>query len=26
MPEAILERANPRRKRLLGLHGPGAYG
>jgi len=26
MPEAILERANPRRKRLLGLHGIGAYG
>jgi ectoine hydroxylase-related dioxygenase (phytanoyl-CoA dioxygenase family) len=26
MPEEILERANPRRKRLLGLHGPGAYG
>jgi ectoine hydroxylase-related dioxygenase (phytanoyl-CoA dioxygenase family) len=26
LPEAILERANPRRKRLLGLHGVGAYG
>jgi ectoine hydroxylase-related dioxygenase (phytanoyl-CoA dioxygenase family) len=26
MPEAILERANPRRKRLLGLHPKGAYG
>jgi ectoine hydroxylase-related dioxygenase (phytanoyl-CoA dioxygenase family) len=26
MPEVILERANPRRKRLLGLHGIGAYG
>jgi ectoine hydroxylase-related dioxygenase (phytanoyl-CoA dioxygenase family) len=26
MPEAILKRANPRRKRLLGMHGPGAYG
>ena len=26
MPEEILERANPRRKRLLGVHGPGAYG
>jgi len=26
MPEEILERANPRRKRLLGLHGIGAYG
>lgn len=26
MPEAILERANSRRKRLLGIHGPGAYG
>ena len=26
MPAAILERANPRRKRLLGLHGIGAYG
>lgn len=26
MPEEILARANPRRKRLLGLHGPGAYG
>jgi ectoine hydroxylase-related dioxygenase (phytanoyl-CoA dioxygenase family) len=26
MPEAILERASPRRKRLLGLHGIGAYG
>jgi hypothetical protein len=26
MPEAILERANPRRKRLLGLHRIGAYG
>lgn len=26
MPEDILERANPRRKRLLGLHGRGAYG
>jgi ectoine hydroxylase-related dioxygenase (phytanoyl-CoA dioxygenase family) len=26
LPEAILERANPRRKRLLGLHGIGAYG
>ncbi len=26
LPEAILERANPRRKRLLGVHGIGAYG
>jgi ectoine hydroxylase-related dioxygenase (phytanoyl-CoA dioxygenase family) len=26
MPEEILERANPRRKRLLGLHSTGAYG
>ncbi len=26
MAEEILERANPRRKRLLGLHGIGAYG
>jgi ectoine hydroxylase-related dioxygenase (phytanoyl-CoA dioxygenase family) len=26
MPAEILERANPRRKRLLGLHPPGAYG
>ena len=26
MPEAILERANPRRKRLLGVHDIGAYG
>jgi ectoine hydroxylase-related dioxygenase (phytanoyl-CoA dioxygenase family) len=26
MPEGIIERANPRRKRLLGLHGIGAYG
>lgn len=26
MPEAILERANPRRQRLLGLHERGAYG
>ena len=26
MPEEILERANPRRKRLLGIHPPGAYG
>jgi hypothetical protein len=26
MPEGILERANPRRKGLLGLHGLGAYG
>jgi ectoine hydroxylase-related dioxygenase (phytanoyl-CoA dioxygenase family) len=26
MPEDILARANPRRKRLLGVHGPGAYG
>lgn len=26
MPQEILERANPRRKRLLGVHGPGAYG
>jgi ectoine hydroxylase-related dioxygenase (phytanoyl-CoA dioxygenase family) len=26
MPEAILERANPRRRRLLGAHSPGAYG
>jgi len=26
LPEDILERANPRRKRLLGIHGPGAYG
>ena len=25
-PEEILERANPRRKRLLGVHGIGAYG
>jgi ectoine hydroxylase-related dioxygenase (phytanoyl-CoA dioxygenase family) len=26
MPEEILERANPRRKRLLGVHPRGAYG
>jgi ectoine hydroxylase-related dioxygenase (phytanoyl-CoA dioxygenase family) len=26
MPEQILERANPRRRRLLGLHDIGAYG
>lgn len=26
MPEEILQRANPRRKRLLGLHDIGAYG
>jgi ectoine hydroxylase-related dioxygenase (phytanoyl-CoA dioxygenase family) len=26
MPEEILERANPRRKRLLGVHSIGAYG
>lgn len=26
MPDAILERANPHRKSLLGLHGLGAYG
>lgn len=26
LPEAILERANPRRKRLLGVHPVGAYG
>jgi ectoine hydroxylase-related dioxygenase (phytanoyl-CoA dioxygenase family) len=26
MPDEILARANPRRKRLLGLHGRGAYG
>ena len=26
MPEAILERATPRRRRMLGLHGPGAFG
>ncbi len=26
MPEAILGRANPRRQRLLGMHGIGAYG
>ncbi|MCX6379450.1 MAG: phytanoyl-CoA dioxygenase family protein [Armatimonadetes bacterium] len=26
MPAEILERANPRRKRLLGVHGLGAYG
>jgi ectoine hydroxylase-related dioxygenase (phytanoyl-CoA dioxygenase family) len=26
MPEGVLERAGPRRKRLLGLHGVGAYG
>ena len=26
MPECILERANPTRKRLLGVHGLGAYG
>ena len=26
MPEGILEHATPRRKRLLGLHTPGAYG
>jgi ectoine hydroxylase-related dioxygenase (phytanoyl-CoA dioxygenase family) len=26
MPEEIIERANPRRRRLLGLHGRGAYG
>jgi ectoine hydroxylase-related dioxygenase (phytanoyl-CoA dioxygenase family) len=26
MPEEILERATPKRKRLLGVHPPGAYG
>lgn len=26
MPQEILERANPRRRRMLGVHGPGAYG
>ncbi len=26
MPPEILERANPRRKRLLGIHPRGAYG
>ena len=26
MPEAVLERANPRRRRLLGVHSAGAYG
>jgi hypothetical protein len=26
LPEAILARANPRRRRLLGLHPAGAYG
>ena len=26
LPEGVLERANPRRKRLLGLHAPGAFG
>jgi ectoine hydroxylase-related dioxygenase (phytanoyl-CoA dioxygenase family) len=26
MPEAVLERANPRRQRLLGVHRQGAYG
>lgn len=26
MPEQILQRANPRRQRLLGRHAPGAYG
>jgi len=26
LPEAILERANPRRRRLLGVHARGAYG
>jgi len=26
MPEAVIARANPRRKRLLGFHAPGAYG
>lgn len=26
MAESIIERANPRRRRLLGLHGRGAYG
>ena len=26
MPEEVLARANPRRRRLLGLHGIGAYG
>ena len=26
MPEDILAHANPRRQRLLGLHGIGAYG
>lgn len=26
MPEEILDRANPRRQRLLGMHGLGAYG
>jgi ectoine hydroxylase-related dioxygenase (phytanoyl-CoA dioxygenase family) len=26
MPDEILARANPRRKRLLGVHPPGAYG
>jgi hypothetical protein len=26
MPEAVLERAGPRRRRLFGLHPAGAYG
>ena len=26
MPEEVIERANPRRRSLLGLHGIGAYG
>ena len=26
IPEAVIARANPRRKRLLGFHPPGAYG
>lgn len=26
MPESVIARANPRRKRLLGFHPPGAYG
>lgn len=26
MPPEVIERANPRRRRLLGVHGPGAYG
>ena len=26
LPEGVWERANPRRRRLLGMHGPGSYG